>query len=140
MLLITSLGFYSVSPYCSGLNTEATRSLNCNAFFYSNIIENLTIPHSKSKYILGLTATFHWLLLRIECDRCLGCNCQSAFTWQLKTQYITLISFAPNTSTIKEAEQGMRNWHHFQKLSLVMLKHWNVYFAHIFISLFQRHW
>lgn len=106
--------------------------------FYSNIIGNLIIPHSKSKYILGLTSTFHWLLLRTECDRCLGCNCQSAFTWQLKTQYITLISFALNTATIKKAERGVRDWHHFQKLSPVVLKYWNVYSAPACISQFQR--
>ena len=72
-----------------------------------------TLHILKSKYILTLTTTFHWLFLKAKRDRCLGCNCQSAFPWQLKTQYITLISFALNTSAIKKPEQGIRNWHRF---------------------------
>lgn len=101
-------------------------------------MEILTIPHSKSKYILTLTTTFHWLFLKAKCDRCLGCNCQSAFTWQLKTQYITLISFALNTSTIKKPEQGIRNWHHFQKLSLHNPLNTTVYILLIFLFLCFR--
>lgn len=55
---------------------------------------------------------------KLKCDRCLHSNCQSGTTQQLKTQYITLISWALKVFTIKESAWRTSNMQHFKKLSL----------------------